>query len=78
MKVWVVEALRFGDREKHSYIVGVYNCLPIAKYAAQIEEAWRGGNKYFCEIIETEVFDKPNKEKLDWFKKTSSRINLDT
>ncbi len=70
MKVWIVEALRYGDREKHSYIVGAFNSKELAKYAGEIEEAWRGGNKYFCEVSCMEIEDKPDKEKLDWYKET--------
>ena len=75
MKVWVVEALRFGDRENHSYVVGVFSNKPIAHYAAEIEEAWRGG-KYQCEVSSFEILDKPDKEKLDWFKCTDPKFKV--
>lgn len=55
MKVFNVHAYRFGDRERHSYLVGVYSTSAKAKIAAKHEEAMRGGNKYKCEIIEIEI-----------------------
>lgn len=68
--VYVVEALRFGDREMHSYIVGVYRNLKSAKKASDAEEAWRGG-KYSCVITEAGFDVLPSKEKLDHLKQVS-------
>ena len=72
MKVWIVEALRYGDREKHSYVVGAYNCKEIADYVAEIEEAWRGGNKYICEVNCFDIEDRPSRKKLNWYKESVS------
>jgi hypothetical protein len=47
--VYVVEALRGGDRERHSYVVGVYDTLDGARDAAEAETVDRGG-KYTCEV----------------------------
>ena len=47
--MYIVEALRFGDREKHSYVVGVYSNKELAEDAAEFETDWRGG-KYECVI----------------------------
>lgn len=47
--MFVVEALRWGDRSNHSYVVGVYTSLEIAARSAIMEEYWRGG-KYSCKI----------------------------
>lgn len=49
MTLYVVEALRYGDRERHSYVVGVYDTLDAAKNAAEAETVDRGG-KYTCEV----------------------------
>jgi hypothetical protein len=49
--MYVVEALRFGDREKHSYVVGVYSKKEYAEAAAESEMDWRGG-KYECVVTE--------------------------
>ncbi len=49
--VYTVRACRWGDRETHSYIVGVYDKKHAAQKAAEIEREWRGG-KYECEILE--------------------------
>lgn len=54
MKMYVVEALRYGDREKHSYVVGVYDELTKACRAAIAEEHWRSG-KYECVVKEVDV-----------------------
>ena len=52
--VYVVEALRFGDRERHSYVVGVYSNKEYAEAAVESETDWRGG-KYECVITEVEL-----------------------
>ena len=58
MKVYVVEALRYGDREKHSLVVGVYHNTQLAALNAVAYEYWRGG-KYTCEITEFRVDGQP-------------------
>lgn len=47
--LYIVEALRAGDREKHSYIVGVWDSLEEAKRAADCEADYRAG-KYVCQV----------------------------
>jgi len=64
MKMYVVEALRWGDRERHSYVVGVYTDKSRAKLAAKVETDWRAG-KYDCVINECELDNIPTNE-LDW------------
>ncbi len=51
MIVYPVTAHRNGDREKHSYLVGVYSTPELANDAAEHEEEDRGC-KYCCEIVE--------------------------
>lgn len=51
MKVWVVEMLRWGDRELHSYVIGVYSSQKEAEEAGKEEREYRGG-KYEPEINE--------------------------
>ncbi|HRU20246.1 MAG TPA: hypothetical protein P5125_07805 [Kiritimatiellia bacterium] len=48
--VYTVHAYRWGDRERHSYTVGVYSQKHAAMKAADIEEDYRGG-KYRCEVL---------------------------
>ena len=48
---YTVHAYRWGDREMHSYSVGLYSKKHAALKAAESEEEWRGG-KYECEVIE--------------------------
>lgn len=55
--VYTVHAYRWGDRELHSYIVGVYAKKHAAIKAADHETEYRGG-KYECEIIEWELGGK--------------------
>lgn len=52
--VYTVHAYRWGDRELHSYTVGVYSKKAAALKAADAETEYRGG-KYECEVIEFEV-----------------------
>lgn len=54
MRVWVVEMLRWGDRESHSYVIGVYSSRVAAVHAGKDEREHRGG-KYEPEIQEFEV-----------------------
>lgn len=49
--IYTVHAYRWGDRELHSYSVGVYSKKHDALKAAEAEAEWRGG-KYECEVIE--------------------------
>ena len=53
-KFYTVHAYRFGDRERHSYSVGVYNKKSKALKGADIEEEYRGG-KYLCEVLECNI-----------------------
>jgi hypothetical protein len=41
--IYVVTMYRWGNREKHSYVLGVLGSLKLAKYAMKIEEESRGG-----------------------------------
>ena len=49
--IYTVHAYRWGDRERHSYIVGVFGEKHSALKAAETEEDCRGG-KYECEVLE--------------------------
>lgn len=49
--VYVVTMYRFGDREKHSYVTGVYSKKQGAINAGEMEEVIRGG-KYKPDITE--------------------------
>ena len=56
--VYVVTAYRWGDRENHSYNVGVFSTLDSAKLAADKHAMYRGG-KYAC-VVEECPLDKYN------------------
>jgi hypothetical protein len=47
--VYVVEMLRYGNRESHSYILGVYSDRKLAEYEAMYHMNMRAG-KYSAEI----------------------------
>jgi len=49
--IYTVHAYRYGDRELHSYSVGVYSKKHAALKCADAENKYRGG-KYECEVIE--------------------------
>ncbi len=51
MKVFVTTMYRGGDREKHSYVLGVWSSKELATQHGQNEAAWRGG-KYDPEVTE--------------------------
>jgi len=50
-KLYTVVAHRWGRMETHSYLVGVYSTVELAKQAADTETEWRGG-KYSCWVEE--------------------------
>ena len=56
MKVWVVTMCRWGDKEKHSYVLGVYELFLTAQKDGEKERAYRGG-KYEPNITEHEVIN---------------------
>ena len=62
--VYTVIAYRFGDKERYSYLVGVFEDECKALEAADKESDWRGG-KYGCEVLKVPVC-------TDW--RQSSRI----
>ena len=51
LSVFVVTAYRWGKRDSHSYVVGVYGDVKDALAFADNEESFRS-NKYVCEIVE--------------------------
>ena len=52
--MWLVQAYRFADRERHSYVVGIYPKKAQALKAADLEDGYRGG-KYAMEVTEWDV-----------------------
>lgn len=50
--VYVVTMYKFGDREKHSYVIGIYSKKALALKNAEAEREHRGGNKYIPEVLE--------------------------
>ena len=56
--LYVTEMLRWGDVERHHYIVGVYTTRAQAELAGEVEKCWRGG-KYEPAVTEC-VQDEAN------------------
>ena len=56
MQIFVVTAYRWGDKEGHSYVVGVFDTEELAIAQAKLEKEWRGG-KYECEVIVMDLND---------------------
>jgi hypothetical protein len=59
--VYTVHAYRWGDRENHSYLVGVYSKKLAAIKAGEATTEWRGG-KYECEVIQWKLDDYESKK----------------
>ena len=58
MDLYVVTMYRYGSRESHSYLLGCWSTLELAKLNANTEILWRG-NKYLPEIIKV-ILDEDN------------------
>tara|TARA_R110000851_G_scaffold7493_1_gene29073 strand:+ start:535 stop:741 length:207 start_codon:yes stop_codon:yes gene_type:complete len=63
-EVYVVEMLRWGDREQHSYVIGVHNRKHQAEDVGKAEKERRGG-KYEYEITPITVNALPEKWSKD-------------
>ena len=62
-KLYVVTMYRWGDREAHSYVHGVFLKKHAALKAGEDERMYRGGSKYYPEVLEYD-HDTPGKGKL--------------
>lgn len=60
--VYVVTMYRWGDRENHSYVHGVFSKKKKALDEAQAEKEYRGGNKYYPEVLEMDLNDPQYKK----------------
>lgn len=47
--VFVTTMHRYGNRENHSYVLGVWSSEALAKLHGETEQAWRG-DKYTAEV----------------------------
>ena len=56
MQIFVVTAYRWGNKEGHSYVVGVFDTGELAIAQAKLEKEWRRG-KYECEVIVMDLND---------------------
>ena len=67
MKLYVVEMLRYGNRENGSYVPGVFSTREQAELIGDAHRTWRGC-KYEYEISEVELDDYCS-EILEYHKK---------
>ena len=65
MFIYIVEMLRNGNTEKHSYIVGAFTSVKTADMVGEAEEYWRGG-KYRKNLIMSKV-DEYDENIVDWY-----------
>lgn len=54
-KIYIVTMYRFGYKENHSYVLGVYSSKKKAIRAGKREKDYRGGNKYYPECLLMEI-----------------------
>ena len=59
--VYVVTAYRFGDRERHSYVVGVFTNPELAIEIAEQVPDERAG-KYYAEVLKFQLDKLDNDE----------------
>lgn len=69
MKLYIAQMLRWGDPEKHHYILGVYSTYEQAFLVCDAEKTWRAC-KYEPNVVEVELdaFDLDWAEKLAYHK----------
>lgn len=53
--VYIVTMYRWGNHECHSYVLGAYSTKTKAEKAASLEQAYRGGTKYYPEVLEVPI-----------------------
>jgi len=63
--LYIVEALRYGDRELHSYVAGVFSTMELASKFVKIHDSYRGG-KYDCTIQQV-ILDHIDQDELTYF-----------
>jgi len=62
--LYVVTMYRFADREKHSYVLGVFDDEMLALKEAEKEQMSRGGTKYYPEIWEYDLDNEKQRRVL--------------
>lgn len=61
-KIYVVTMYRWADREKHSYVLGVFSTRLKAFKAGDKERIYRGCTKYFPEVLEYSINDMASRK----------------
>lgn len=74
-KTYVVTAYKFGERNNHSYVVGVFNKKHAAISAADSHSEFRG-YKYLCsvEVCDMNFFDNQS----DTYSEEIYMVNIQT
>lgn len=80
MDLYIVEALRWGSRENHSYVVGVFTTLEKANEIKEKHEDYRGG-KYECSVLKYELdkedqIEEDNKKLSEELKKINKEKGI--
>lgn len=68
--MFVVEMLRWGDRESHSYVIGIFSTKELAEDAGKAEQIWRA-DKYEYVVSEFNVDFYPT-DKMEFYNKSKS------
>lgn len=66
MILYVVEMLRWGERDNHSYVIGVFDTHEAAEHAGEVHKVWRG-QKYEYSITRHELNSGPTHEELKYY-----------
>ena len=72
--LYVVEMLRWGNRENHSYVVGIFDSMVQAEQCGEIEKSWRGGKyEYSIKSIALNDWDDKDGWKYKHYEETRPR-----
>jgi hypothetical protein len=67
MKIYITEMLRWGNLEKHHYIVGAFSTFEQAELVGDVEKTWRAGKyEYWITEVELDVLDEDYMEKMKY------------
>ena len=69
MSIYIVEMLRWGDRECHSYVIGAFSTAEKAREAGLAEEVWRAGK--YTHHITVCALDFIDPEVLEFYQKSA-------
>lgn len=74
--IYVVNMRRWGDRESHSYLLGVFSSKHKAQMAGEKEWEDRGCGKYIPDIKEVKINEKNKQKDIPHRIKNADRLNI--